>query len=995
MTSIKQTRTSRGATPAVQIPILLFVYTLIFLMTLEIIMLFWLQSSLNTAAKQIAVAAANNPMHPLSGNGVVLRCQDAVTKVGQVFPGYSAKVRADFVNAVVNGGKTKPLDSFDEIGQAGGLRSKLIQMGAERPQYFWGGSTQAGPGNLKYGGCYAFLNPITSQVAFHVVIHCKACWPVFLRGFFMDAKRTTNLNAKENKRVFSLSGWLEGRGSYIASQSGAKDELSLNKSLVSSAPRPIVVCNHNECDVKDGGDQNEVYEDAINSTEVCSAFKSPGTSRPTPNTIILGTHKSVFAIDQWSRGRMCTRCVFCPIGLHVPTQTSATFCNGADMQPSAIVRIANCGDLKTLFLIGLRYACAGVDGFGRVMNAGPPSDMNPIGSAFLGRCDHYFGIKPACAKTPVPMDKSVGDVTNLNGARGPCAILREDKPSSETIIVCRTDSGMVLPWLGPYSGGPATAVAEYTAAAMATTIQTAAITVQNLSTALLLPPKVIDGPLDMAIPYHAVCDICNPGSPRCGMYGTCRNQSSQWPTSGESKVVGHIEIWHSSSLYALNPIYTQIECKYRRDCQERHCCWDAPDLDAYCAARPIVGLDGKVSPGSNKRVGQCCDKGCNSWKYIGKPNRTPMNWTPYNLPRLGGFPHCSTGAVAVLGEMVGECCAPDVLSADIVCSPEPAIPVQLAPPPPCGVFRECQGGRMLTKFCPGKPPKMSGNCISTQYPYPIGVGSISGFGGSPGTLGPVPGFSTPTNTMCNTEPLLPSPNTPPPTCDHKEHVREATKVSQQDASRITELCRTVSKCLTTPLVISLNESSPTFSDKKVCFRLNPTVDSKVYRWLKGSPNQGFLAYDFNKNGKIDDGTELFGGLTMDRYYPSGYTALASIIDKNHDGLIKDKELMGLIYWSDVNEDGKSQKSEMKSLESLGIVELDAGLYLTGKESQKIFLKDGSALAYFYSPKGYKLKNGNYGNTWDIVFQGYDDKNCTKSTGDIRKFVKKPGDKKKK
>jgi hypothetical protein len=78
-------RSSKGAAPPVQIPILLFVYTIIFLIVLEFSMLFWLQSSLNTAAKQIAIKAATSGQFAVTD--AAGRCAQAAQAVGIVFPG--------------------------------------------------------------------------------------------------------------------------------------------------------------------------------------------------------------------------------------------------------------------------------------------------------------------------------------------------------------------------------------------------------------------------------------------------------------------------------------------------------------------------------------------------------------------------------------------------------------------------------------------------------------------------------------------------------------------------------------------------------------------------------------------------------------------------------------------------------------------------------------------------------------------------------------------
>lgn len=979
----KYKRNLKGAAPPVQIPILLFVYTIIFLVMVEFVMLFWLQSSLDTAARQIALVAASNSSVPLDQSGAVeQRCRLAAQQVGQVFPGYSVKVRADYVNAVVNGNKTAPLSEFDEVDSKGQLRGKLVELGAQRPSTFWGGSPRGGPGNMLYGGCYAIKNPITNNIVFHSVVHCAGCWPIFLKGFFMDSNRTTNVNAQAGKRVFSLSGWLEGRGSYPATQSGGGDKLDLNKSLISSGPRPIAACTDDQCDVDGGGDQNKVFPGAKSGgTEVCPPFddqvkQAVKESRPAANQVSMATGKKVFSIDQWpaARGALCARCNKCSVS-YVTTKTSGAECKGEDIQPAGLTRFANCGDIDPLIFVGMRYACMGVDGFGRVIktSGGTGGAGGELAEDYIGRCDHFFALKPACAQTFVSMDKTVGDVTNLNEANGPCVIRREKQDTSETKFVCRNDSKTVLPWLGPYSGGPASAEAEYTAA-------TKTFSIDGLNSIdLLKTNESLDGPLDNAIPYHAVCDICNPGSPKCGMYGTCRDESNLWPAAGppggdssDSLVVAHFQLWTNTPFYSLNPVYGQLQCRYRRDCKERHCCWSAMEeglLTPYCEGRQIQG--GPV------RTGNCCWGGCNTWTYHGVPNMIAMAWTPNSLPRLGGFPHCSSGAVKVMRIGVGECCAPDVQTAVLPCGPELAPPVQLMEPIPCAPTRECEGGRMSSKFCSGKPPSFDGNgCLDGNYP--IGGETPGGPGGMPGTVGPVPKGALPTSSMCSVNPDNPTPSPAPPNKIQCNGVRQSVSKNGSPVSgggtTTTSTCTTYITCSGTPIVLAFDETQePVFADKKVCFQLDATKLGMSYRWLKGNKKQGFLACDFDKNGKIDNGMELFGTLTNNRYYPNGYAALGFQKDKNTDGLITGQELDDLVVWFDDNEDGESQASELKPVKDLGIVELDAGLYQNKHRNKKILSKDGLAYTKYYSAKGYKLKEKSgeikTGYSWDIIFQG--------------------------
>ncbi|WP_298043567.1 calcium-binding protein, partial [uncultured Campylobacter sp.] len=98
-------------------------------------------------------------------------------------------------------------------------------------------------------------------------------------------------------------------------------------------------------------------------------------------------------------------------------------------------------------------------------------------------------------------------------------------------------------------------------------------------------------------------------------------------------------------------------------------------------------------------------------------------------------------------------------------------------------------------------------------------------------------------------------------------------------------------------------------------------------WI--SKEDGILAYDRNGNGKIDDGSELFGNFTQikdkegnQRLAKDGYEALKEF-DSNNDGLIdnKDDNFKDLKIWQDANSNGISDEGELKSLDELGIASL--------------------------------------------------------------------------
>lgn len=126
-----------------------------------------------------------------------------------------------------------------------------------------------------------------------------------------------------------------------------------------------------------------------------------------------------------------------------------------------------------------------------------------------------------------------------------------------------------------------------------------------------------------------------------------------------------------------------------------------------------------------------------------------------------------------------------------------------------------------------------------------------------------------------------------------------------------------------PLVLDLNKDNKAnlvnvWDDKyKVHFDL--TASGKKLRTGWVLPQDGLLVYDVNKNGKIDNGNELFGQQSFalhgkENQFDHGYLALAQH-DHNKDKVInaKDKIFKKLRVWQDLNSDGISQRKELKSL----------------------------------------------------------------------------------
>ena len=126
-----------------------------------------------------------------------------------------------------------------------------------------------------------------------------------------------------------------------------------------------------------------------------------------------------------------------------------------------------------------------------------------------------------------------------------------------------------------------------------------------------------------------------------------------------------------------------------------------------------------------------------------------------------------------------------------------------------------------------------------------------------------------------------------------------------------------------------------------------------------------MAIDLNKNGSIDDGSELFGNYTAKHSFQNGYEALEAIADQNKDKLITGTELNQLVLWQDANEDGISQSHEIQSLKQLGITQLDAGKNLSMQKTQ---IAEG--IYAMPSSESGVLSGSGKGKSWDLWFEKY-------------------------
>jgi hypothetical protein len=153
----------------------------------------------------------------------------------------------------------------------------------------------------------------------------------------------------------------------------------------------------------------------------------------------------------------------------------------------------------------------------------------------------------------------------------------------------------------------------------------------------------------------------------------------------------------------------------------------------------------------------------------------------------------------------------------------------------------------------------------------------------------------------------------------------------------------------TPVLIPL-ERAATFeqlvdADANVRFDLDGTG---IRSWGWTTQKAGWLVYR-DRERRIKSGLQLLGSVSFWVFWQDGYEAMGAL-DDDGNGWLEGPELDSLAVWAD-DGDGRSRESELRSLDSLGIVGLSC-------HSQK------HPLGFPFSPEGIRYRDGSTSDSYD-------------------------------
>ena len=150
----------------------------------------------------------------------------------------------------------------------------------------------------------------------------------------------------------------------------------------------------------------------------------------------------------------------------------------------------------------------------------------------------------------------------------------------------------------------------------------------------------------------------------------------------------------------------------------------------------------------------------------------------------------------------------------------------------------------------------------------------------------------------------------------------------------------------TPIAIPLGEdvtTPPLASGAQVLFDADGSGIPRRWTWI--NKDAGWLVYDADSKGDITSALQWFGSVTFWLFWSNGYEALAAL-DDNGNGELRGDELRQIAIWHDRNQNGISERGEVRPLASHRIIALSTrykpgdGLTLAAHSERGVILADG-------------------------------------------------------
>lgn len=144
------------------------------------------------------------------------------------------------------------------------------------------------------------------------------------------------------------------------------------------------------------------------------------------------------------------------------------------------------------------------------------------------------------------------------------------------------------------------------------------------------------------------------------------------------------------------------------------------------------------------------------------------------------------------------------------------------------------------------------------------------------------------------------------------------------------ITKTTQTVLIDPLVINFEGNFAELTDEKISFDLNSDGKSEQISTLK--EGSGFLALDLNKDGKINNGMELFGPSTGD-----GFNELSFYDSDNNNWIDENDPIYNelLVWIKDDSQDNILKKLADTGVGAIHLGSVDSEFTIKGKEDQTL------------------------------------------------------------